>query len=188
MKKFVVLCLSFNVLILNLAIFLSALGYAHFYFNGFSVDSKNCLYIGKDSIIEVYKNNSLLKTINPPTSRSYVFSIQNDDTIILSTSSVVYIMDLDGNIINSYEDTYTKTYNSLKKKTNKFTTKDGEQYSIKHRFSRLEIVNSNNTIVYQMPLLDFVVRIVFVVSFLSLWILVPILIYRIKSEQKQKNA
>lgn len=182
MKKIIVFCLSFNILILNCALLLCFLGYANTDFNGFAVDSNNCLYIGKERRIEIYKNNYLINTINPPTSRAYIFSIQNDDTIILSTASVVYIMDLEGNIIRSYEDTYTQTYNSLKKTKNKFSTKDGEQYSVKHRFSRLEIVNSNNIQIYQMPLLDFIVRIVFVISFLGLWILIPILINRIKSD------
>gem|GEM_PF-418603 len=164
-----------TVLLMYFSVFSGVLGFTYTYFNGFAVDSNNRLYIGRNEI-EVYENGELLKTINPKTNRAYVFTIQDDDTILLSTSSKVFIMDLDGNVINQYEDTYTKTYNALTRKMNSFTAKDSTQYNVKHKFTWLEIVKDNSVRVYRLPVLDFATRVTTAVACISLWILVPTLI------------
>jgi hypothetical protein len=166
-----------TVLLMNISVFSGVLGFTSTDFNGFAVDSNNRLYVGRDEI-EVYENGELLKTINPKTSRAYVFTIQDDDTILLSTASKVFIMDLDGNVINQYEDTYTKIFNGLTREKNLFTAKDGTQYSVKHRLTWLEIVKDNDVRVYRLPMLDFATRITTAVACISLWILVPTLIVK----------
>ena len=121
-----------------------------------------------------------MKTIYPQTCRSkpYIFTIQDDDTILLSAYDKAYIMDLDGNVIDQYEDTYTKTYNALTRKMNSFTAKDSTQYNVKHKFTWLEIVKDNSVRVYRLPVLDFATRVTTAVACISLWILVPTLIVK----------
>ena len=87
-------------------------------------------------------------------------------------------MDLDGNVIDQYEDTYTKTYNALTRKMNSFTAKDSTQYNVKHKFTWLEIVKDNSVRVYRLPVLDFATRVTTAVACISLWILVPTLIVK----------
>lgn len=70
-------------------------------YKGFGIDSKGTLYIGKDSVIEKVNDGKVMVTISPKTSREYAFAIKEDDTILLSTASTVYTLDLSGNAILS---------------------------------------------------------------------------------------
>lgn len=64
--------------------------------------------------INVYKDSSLLYSVDAHTLRAYAFTIQNDK-ILISDAETVYIMDLNGNVISSYEDADTSLFNKLKK-------------------------------------------------------------------------
>lgn len=141
--------------------------------NGFAVDKDDCLYIGKEYTIEVYKNDELLRTINPQTSRSYVFTILNGDTILLSTSSKVYTMDLYGNVLSEEPDDMTKVYNRLQREKKEFFSVNKETYCLKNKWGRTYIVNNEN-VIYKMPLVDYVVRLLLCIAFISIWIFVPI--------------
>jgi len=67
------------------------------FISGFAIDKNDWIYVGEETEICVYENDVLIRTINPQTSRAYAFTIA-DDQILLSTASIFYIMDLDGNI------------------------------------------------------------------------------------------
>ncbi|MHB8963504.1 MAG: hypothetical protein ACYC5K_10170, partial [Saccharofermentanales bacterium] len=93
--------------------------------SGFAFDSSGRLYLGKDAAIEVYEGGTLKYRISPMTSRGYIFTIQSDDTILLSTSSVVYTMNLNGEVLTEEEDVGTKTFNKLQKDWKAFTSSNG---------------------------------------------------------------
>ena len=143
--------------------------------NGFAVDKDECLYIGKEYTIEVYKNDELLRTINPQTSRAYIFTILNGDTILLSTSTKVYTMDLYGNVLSEKEDDMTKVYNDLQKAKKEFVAVNGEKYHLQNTFGRTYIIKDSN-VIYEMPLLDYIVLIMLVLTFISLWSFVFIMV------------
>ena len=48
---------------------------------GFAVDSSERLYVGTNAGIEVYENGVKVKTIDPPSSRSYAFTIEDEKII-----------------------------------------------------------------------------------------------------------
>ena len=87
-------------------------GYVSISYNGFAIDSLDNLYVGKENKIEKYYNDVLIGTIDPQTSRAYAFTIK-DDTILLSTTSTVYTLDLNGNIVSEREDYELETFNML---------------------------------------------------------------------------
>lgn len=150
---------------------------------GFAVDTYENLYIGTDSGIEKYQNGALVKMIDPKTSRGYAFTVQADNTILLSTASKVYTMDLDGNVIDECEDIDTKTFNELRREKNKFTAADASVYSMKNTLGRTKIVSDGGEIIYQLPTTDYIVKIAFSLATLSAFIFVPIIVYKWRKEE-----
>ena len=160
-------------------LFLIFTGTVTLFLHGFAVDSYGKLYLGKDSKIEVYDNSVLDYTISSMTSRGYAFTIQADDTILLSTSTIVYTLDLHGNVLNEEEDVDTKVINSLEKRKKIFYSSNGDKYILKSPWGRTEIVlerDDDIDIIYQMPILDYVVRIVMLIVFVCFFIFIPMII------------
>lgn len=151
--------------------------------NGFAVDKNEYLYVGKENVIEVYENDKLLRTINPQTSSAYIFTILNGDTILLSTSTKVYTMDLYGNVLSEKEDDMTKVYNDLKKAKKEFAAVNGEKYHLQNTFGRTYISNDTD-VVYEMPILDYIVLIMLILTFISLW---PFVFIMVLSKKQSLN-
>lgn len=97
-------------------------------YEGFALDSNENLYLGEYGKINVYKEGSLLYSVDAHTSRAYAFTIQNDE-ILISTAETVYITDLSGNVINSYKDTDTSLFNELKSNKDSFSL-NGSTYKM----------------------------------------------------------
>ena len=146
-------------------------------YSGFGLDSSGVLYIGTDSSIEKYLNGEQIGKILKP-SRGYAFAVQNDDTILLSTASIVYTMDLDGNILTQREDIGTETFNQLQKKNKLFLANDGKTYRLKLIFGRTCVVSEEGEMIYQMPLLDYIASSVFFCSIFANFIVIPIIVYK----------
>lgn len=106
-------------------------------YEGFALDSNENLYLGVYGKINVYKDGSLLYSVDAHTLRAYAFTIQNDK-ILISDAETVYIMDLNGNVISSYEDADTSLFNKLKKDKNSFSL-NGNTYKIQKNFGRSRI-------------------------------------------------
>lgn len=105
-------------------------------YEGFALDSNENLYLGEYGKINVYKEGSLLYSVDAHTSRAYAFTIQNDE-ILISTAETVYITDLSGNVISSYEDADTSLFNKLKKDKNSFSL-NGNTYKIQKTLAEAE--------------------------------------------------
>lgn len=150
--------------------------------NNFAIDSHDRVYVGKKYLIEVYENGDLVNTINPLTSRTYAFTILDDDVILLSTSSVEYLMDMDGHVISSREDVGTSTYNKIKN-NKEFIAKSGEVYELKNHFGRYSIVSDEN-IIYCMPTFDYIIKFLYNLAYTVFLICVVVVICwtRLKSQ------
>ena len=160
-------------------IFMIMIGKVSIHYSGFALDSNGVLYIGKDSKIEKYKGTEVVGEISPQTSRGYAFTIQSD-TIILSTASTVYTLDTNGNVLDKKVDINTETFNDLQKQKNSFEAQDGHTYKMKNIFGRVQVVSENGSVIYKMPLPDYVAKLAFILTLVSVFITVPILIIKFK--------
>lgn len=124
----------------------------------FAVDSQNRIYISRPEEIHVYEGDRLVKRISAQTSRGYQFTVLKSDAILLSTSSNVYTMDLDGNVLSVREDVGTKTYNKLQYARKTFTSHKGDQYQIRNEIGRTKIVKNGTETVYQISVLSVIVK------------------------------
>lgn len=162
--------------ILAACIILIACGIASPMYNGFGVDSSGVVYVGKEKKIEKYCDGEMIGEIDPQTSRAYAFTLQEDDTILLSTASYVYKMDLSGNVLDEWEDVGTKTYNELQWKRT-FISRDNKKYTMKSWIGRT-VICSEEGVIYKMPMLDYAVKIAFFLVLLSVAIVIPIIIVK----------
>lgn len=160
----ITLCLIFNIL-----------GITTFSYTGFAVDSCGIVFIGKDSIIEKYFDGKKIAELDPKTSRGYAFTIQNDN-IILSTGSFVYTLDLDGKELGREADIETKVFNGLQKQKKFFVTNEGDQYYFKSVLGRAQVIDESGNVLYKMPFLDYIVKLLFISSLISIFVCVPLII------------
>lgn len=145
---------------------------------GFAVDSSGNLYLGLDHQISVYSDGELIRTITTGTSRGFAFTIEDGDNLILSTSTVIYEMDLYGNVIEKSEDENARKF--LKMQRNKyFTTEDGCRYECKNVLGYIQIL-SEGEVIYKMPTWHYIVLIAFVLTAICFIVGVIMTIYYIK--------
>lgn len=143
--------------------------------NGFAVDNTGRLYIGKGYGIEVYEGDTFLRKISPKTSRGYMFTIVDGDTIVVSTASFVYHMDLDGKVLAKEEDKGTKVYNELQRNKNSFIDENGLNYTLTRPFGRAQI-SDGEKVIYKMPTLDYTVLVTMALCSVALiWYIIVIL-------------
>ncbi|MCI5513872.1 MAG: hypothetical protein MR471_07140 [Clostridia bacterium] len=145
---------------------------------GFAVDSSERLYVGTNAGIEVYENGVKVKTIEPPSSRSYVFTIE-DEKIVSSVGDAICIFSLDGELLERYEDSFD---NFLKMKSNStgFVSPSGKEYGSKNTLGYHKIMQGDKC-VYAMPLFSYIVNVLFVaciICILSFVIVMVIKMYR----------
>ncbi len=166
---------------------LMSMGIVSITYSGFGVDSLGVLYVGKENTIEKYKDGKMIGKISPQTSRGYAFTIQEDDTILLSTASIVYKIDHSGKILDEWEDEDTSTFNDVQF-IRKFIAKDGRKYVMKSLLGRT-VIYCNNDIIYKMPLLDYIVKILWFSCFLIGFVFVIAFIKeRFKNKPNRQNT
>lgn len=143
----------------------------------FSVDQQERIYVGLNGKIEVYEHGKCIESFSPQTSRAYVFTILEDDSILLSTPSMVYSMDLHGNVLDSWKEDGTDTFNQLQYKRNRFTSLDGSQFRLKGNLGWTRIIKNNTDVVYRIPVFSFAVKLI-----LYLWAisLIALVVYVLK--------
>ena len=185
MKKCVPLMLFGAVLgmVVILCISMVTAGKVSLVMNGFAVDEDGLLYIGREREIVVLNDGEHTRTIDVPTSRTYKFTIVDGQTILLSTSTKLYTMDLFGNVLSENTDEGTKVYNQLQwKKT--YIAQNGQKYTLDSHWGRM-CIYKDDTAIYTMPLFDYIVRILLGIPFITLLFLgVVILIMKIFERMK----
>lgn len=161
-------------------LFLVITGTVQLSISSFAVDSKERLYVGTTKGINIYDNGELVDSINPKTSRTYRFTITEEDRILLSTSDKIYLMDLEGNVLETKEDLGADVYNQLSYKKRTFTSPNGDIYKL-HSFGRSKIIKNENEVVFQMTGLSTVTKYILRIAFIVLLLyLVTMLIRRSK--------
>ena len=166
--------------IMFFCLFMSMSGTVSLSINNFAVDSSGCLYIGKDSAIEVVKDGKTIRELSPCTSRGYAFTIDSNDKIILSDAINLYEMDLFGNILSKREDR-TSEINKLRKNSKYFNANDGSEYELLNNMGYYSIIhessNSEIVTVYKMPIFDYIVKLLIILVCVSLIIIFPFIVY-----------
>lgn len=180
-------CLVFFALIL-FCIFFACLmmvitGTATLSISGFAVDSSDRLYVGMQKEICVYENGTIIDRLSPHTSRTYIFTITEDDTILLSTSTTIYVMDLKGNILERREDKGADLYNQLSYRRKQFVSHNGDIYKHRGIFGITQIVKNGTDIVYKTTPLSFAVKACLLFSVVGL---VMLLLYGLSTQHIKK--
>ena len=151
-------------------------------YDGFAIDNNSNIYLGKNSAIEVLNyDGKILRNISPYTSRGYKFTITSNNQIKISTGNYLYLTDLSGNLISKKEITDYKDDELISVNRYKFVTSDGTQYVMKNHFLRTciyQMHGKQKTIVYKMPVFDYIVKLLIIACFLGLIIIVPIVIFK----------
>ena len=181
--KLLIEYLSIGVPIMLICIILLVSGNVSLSTYSFALDSAGKLYVGKESKLEVYSNETLIMTIFPMTTKGYLFTIKNDDTILLSDASTVYIMDLTGTVLSQREDRFSETFSTLDNSKKTFVTKNGHNYQKRSIWGRDVIVHvfgNDEIVIYRMPLLDYIVKILFWLLLMSGFIIAPIILLQWK--------
>ena len=163
-KKLVIEC---NLLFIAniLSIVLITTGIAAPFIHCFAVDNQGLIYVGLENEIQVYDKNQHIRSISPQTSRGFMFTINKDNTILLSTADTVFSMDLDGNILSSHPDPGADTYNQIQYRKNHFTTQKGDTYKIVSSLGWSRIVKNGATVVYQISSISFITKMMLYISF-----------------------
>lgn len=159
MKKQLIICFI-SVSILFLCIISKLTGLTDSDVKCFAVDSNDRIYVGKSEKILVYDNGIAVNCLNPQTSRGYMFTITEDDHILLSTANTVYSMDLEGNILDTWKDSASSVYTEIQFNKNCFESKNSDVYSLKYRLGWTRILKNNCEVVYKITTLSFVVKII----------------------------
>jgi len=183
-KKLLILYMAIVVPVYSICLLLLISGEVTLFYSGFAVDSEGILYIGTDTKIEKYNKNEYVGEI-PVKARNYAFTIQENDTIMLSTALTVYILDSDGNVIDKYEDAGTQVFNQLQYNKNNFITQSGVEYKLISELGRSRIISDDGFIIYEMPYLSYIIKIALFISIISIFVFVPIIIYKSKNIHKK---
>lgn len=151
---------------------------------GFAIDSHENVYLGVQSrIIVVDANGVELYSFSTISTRGYSFTINEKDQILLRSTAYLYTMDLHGNVLK--EEAVTEKSDRilpLNKSMRSFRDAEGSVYQMKRRFFRVEIYKYKDgkaSLIYQMPLLNYVMKLV--CDFISLCyvILLPAILWKI---------
>lgn len=181
---------SFIMFMLLLVIFMIHMqGLFTYQYSGFGIDSHGILYVGTDSGIKKYQNGEVIGSVYPQTTRGYSFTVQSDDTLLLSVSDKFITMDLDGNVLNmkDYEDDY-HLQSEIEKSNRVFVDQKGSVYKVKLPFLRTTVYDQDGKIVFQMPVLDYVMRILHIFIFIAFFTFIPLFLYKVNGTSKRNQA
>lgn len=160
-------------LVLLVCILLIGTGLVNPFIKCFAVDSAGKLYVGVTEQVLVYSDASIIRSFSSKTSRDYIFTITENDTILLATSSQNYTMDLYGNVLEIDEDKSGTQYPELQDNRTQLNLANGDSYAVKNLLGWTKIVKNGTTVVYQITGPSFLVKILLylaVISFVLLWI------------------
>ncbi len=161
-----------------------ATGKANITSHGFGIDDQGKVYIGNSNDIFVYSNQSLQYKINAMTSRGYFFRIEEDQTIHLSTSTEVYTIALDGEVLSMRIDN-DHTYEDLKSGWRKQEFNNSSyQYSTKWgRYEIVKTVGDEKEVIFRMPVFDYIIKLCLLVFAISLILFIPTIIVKVRKSK-----
>ena len=154
--------------IMLFSMFLYISGIAQPFIPRFALDSSERLYIGYNQMIAVYDDGQKIASISPQTSRGYSFTINPDDTIFICTGDRSYLTDLDGNILETYEDINLTTNWELQYKGKSFTNSNGDIFKVRSSLGYTKIVKNGTEVIFRISLLSFIVKLLIYIAVLVL--------------------
>lgn len=153
-------------------------------YKGFAVDSHGNLYLGVSSKIMAVDSNGLERySFSAITKRGYSFTINKEDQVIIRSGEYVWITDLNGNVIEEHIGTeIADRLLPYGNSTRSFTDSEGRIYQMKSRFFRVEIYKyekGEESLIYQMPWLNYVMKLALEGTSLCFLILIPLIIVKV---------
>ena len=184
-KNIIVFLLVVFFSIYWIAIMLVIFGKINISYQGFAIDSKNNLYIGYGSgIIKKYKDKTLLRTISAQTSRGYDFTILENDVIYVDCGNRAHYIDSNGTVLKTITKDIPR-FTELRPSLKEFLSTNGTLYRLENSFGRTKIVeysNTKKTIIYEMPLFDFLVKILVGYGTVLFMIIVTLFVWKNRRE------
>ena len=177
--KLIKFSVSVRYLLLTLMFLFAYLGSMEF--TGFGVDSTGKLYIGRKSQIEVYHEGKQIDLLQSPEGRGWNMGISSDDHILVTSGGDIYILQLDGTVIQKENDLNGKVNLTLYKRR-LITGNDGAQYRLRHEWL-WPTITKNGNVVYMAPIVDMFARMTFMLIFI---LLPPGLIHEVINSRKKK--
>ena len=156
---------------------------------GFGIDSNQNLYVGREKRIEVINNSEIVDEIWPLTDKGYNFTIQQNDTILITALNNVYTLDLKGNLIETKSDSYLSIDAQLNKNRKRFVDSNGNEYKLVNilGYTRIErVIGKERVIIYSIPLFQYILKIVRFILAIVLVGLVLFIIIRVWKKQMVK--
>jgi len=152
---------------------------------GFAIDEDRKIYVGKNSVIEVYNNGKLENTIKSVTNRGYTFTIRNEK-IVIFTGAKLYYLDLNGNMIN-YENFTGIVTKELRNLGKTFEDSQGNYFQLKKSFGRSQIVENGSKIIFQESLGNYIFNCaLLLIWFLFILLSLPVLVTIILNKYKRR--
>jgi len=157
MRKAIIL-FAISVPILFVIAMLVVSGSLNTWYYGFALDNNGMLYVGKASKIDVYDNGEFINTVYQTNSSGYSFTIK-DEKLYIADWSKVEELDLSGNLIDTIDDNNSKEWRNFHKQRNEFSTGNAKYVATNILgFYKITEYDSNgkSKIVYQVPIIDFI--------------------------------
>ena len=193
--KILIIYLAIFFPIIILVLFTTSTGKACVSFRGFAVDREENLYLGKAAEIDVLNSQGkFIKNIRVPTSRGYEFTITHENEILISTSDYLYYMDLNGNLIEKTRINDCADDPIVNKNRHHFKLDDNTEYIMKNEFLRTKIYRleygteeQNIRLIYQMPMFDYIIRLLLVLFVIGSFIIIPICVLQWRKMLLQRD-
>ena len=183
MIKYMVPFLAIIFLPLFFSQFFLMSGDAHIDYSGIAVHKDGNLYIGSEGnrtegkMYVIDPSGNLVETFKVPAYSPYEFTV-TETGVLVNTNSYIYTLDLHGRVIKREE--FSGPMRNLTS-PKEVVTEDGKVYTMKTHFLRTIVqVQEGETVstIFEMPMLDYVVRIMTRAVLLAIFIYVPFALYR----------
>ena len=173
------------ILLKTIMFFVVLSGYVCIDYRGFSVDNEDNLYVGMPSVIKVYSaEGEFLRSFSPKTSRGYSFMVEGGEKVLIDTGNKLFILDLYGNVLSVIEDSYSKINNS-----NKFVSNSGNEYVVNNNIFRTSVSllkDGSKSTIFKMPVVDYIIKLLDLVSDIILIALVVIMVISLRSFNRKQ--
>lgn len=170
-------------------------GDAHIDYSGIAVHKDGNLYIGSEGnrtegkMYVIDPSGNLVETFKVPAYSPYEFTVTETAVLVISYRDIS-VLDLHGRVIKEGE-LPEQLRRKIQLRQTEVVTEDGKVYTMKTHFLRTIVqVQEGETVrtIYEMPMLDYVVKIMFVSIFIAGFLYIPFAIYRIRGGFSHKRS
>lgn len=158
--------LAVGVVMSAVANYMLSSGQGYQSMGSFAVDSSGLLYVGFDSDILVYSDGQLLYEytafpgLEAVAQEDILFTITEEDELILSTGGQDYTLDLQGNVLHS-----ESSAGGAIGPEYSYIAANGDVYTRENILGRSTIVKNGTDTVFRMPMETFIIRSLWLTSF-----------------------